>query len=148
MLRTIYTRRFTLLLISAAVVACTCGSAFAQETPDNEIATNEHVDENKRRLDRLESQLEQAQSTTRRLETRIVQINSELNHRMASREDGAAVLVLFGFVCALWAQNTDRNPWLWFFMGLIFNLITFCVLLSKNASDKKLKRRLEFSKST
>ena len=47
--------------------------------------------------------------------------------------DSGGVLFLFGAFCALWAQNTRRNPWLWFFMGLFFNVITVIVLLVKNA---------------
>lgn len=49
-------------------------------------------------------------------------------------DDGGAVF-LFGAFCALWAQNTRRNPWLWFFMGLFFNVITVIVLLVKNSDD-------------
>jgi hypothetical protein len=52
------------------------------------------------------------------------------------REAGGAVLWLFGAFCALWAQNTNRNPWLWFFMGLLFSVITVIVLLFKNSEDR------------
>lgn len=44
-----------------------------------------------------------------------------------------AMVVLFGAFCALWAQNTGRNPWLWFFFGAIFHVIAVAVLLYKNA---------------
>ena len=47
----------------------------------------------------------------------------------------AFVLPLFAFFCALWAQNTGRNPWLWFFLGLIFSIITAFVVLHKNSMD-------------
>ena len=53
------------------------------------------------------------------------------------------VLFLFGAFCALWAQNTNRNAWLWFFLGLIFSVITVLVLLVKNAEDRKRKWRAE-----
>jgi hypothetical protein len=46
---------------------------------------------------------------------------------------------LFGVVCALWAQNSGRNPWIWFFLGLCFNVITGLVLLSKNSQDRKMR---------
>jgi len=46
-----------------------------------------------------------------------------------------ALAILFGAFCALWAQNTGRNPWLWFFAGAIFNVITVLILLSKNAKS-------------
>jgi hypothetical protein len=47
----------------------------------------------------------------------------------------AYVNLLFGIFCAYWAQTTSRNPWLWFFMGLLFGPITGIVLASKNADD-------------
>jgi len=47
------------------------------------------------------------------------------------------VFYLFGIFCALWAQNTNRSPWLWFFMGWLFAPITGLVLLYKNSEDRK-----------
>lgn len=49
--------------------------------------------------------------------------------------DGAA-LFLFGAFCALWAQNTGRSAWLWFFLGLLFSVITVIFLLYKNSKDR------------
>lgn len=49
---------------------------------------------------------------------------------------GVAVFVCAAF-CALWAQQTGRNAWLWFFLGLLFSVITLLVLLYKNANDRK-----------
>ena len=46
------------------------------------------------------------------------------------------VIFLFGAFCALWAQNTGRSAWLWFFLGIIFSVLTVIFLLSKNASDR------------
>lgn len=48
-----------------------------------------------------------------------------------------AVIILFGAFCALWAQNTSRNAWLWFLLGVVFNIITLAVLLYLNAEDRK-----------
>ncbi|HUB26812.1 MAG TPA: hypothetical protein VL992_15410 [Tepidisphaeraceae bacterium] len=65
-------------------------------------------------------------------------------HRLESRSvqtdagDGGIAAFLAGTFCALWAQNTRRDPWLWFFLGLFFNVITLLVLLSKNARDRRL----------
>lgn len=50
------------------------------------------------------------------------------------------VALLFGGFCALWAQNTQRNAWLWFFMGALFSVITVLVLLSKNSRDRHQPR--------
>jgi hypothetical protein len=49
-------------------------------------------------------------------------------------------LFLFGAFCALWAQNTGRSAWLWFFLGLFFSVITVVVLLSKNSDDLARRR--------
>jgi hypothetical protein len=57
----------------------------------------------------------------------------------------ALVHFLFGIFCAYWAQTTNRNPWVWFFLGFFFAPITGLVLLSENrkkssdneGSDKK-----------
>ena len=48
----------------------------------------------------------------------------------------ALVHFLFAIFCAYWAQTTDRNPWLWFFLGFFFAPITGLVLLGKNREDK------------
>jgi hypothetical protein len=53
--------------------------------------------------------------------------------------ESGLVLILFGVFCALWAQNTNRSPWLWFFLGLFFNVITVIFLLIKNADDLRKK---------
>jgi hypothetical protein len=68
------------------------------------------------------------------LESRISSLESRIHHA----DEGAAIW-LFGAFCALWAQNTRRNPWLWFFLGLFFSVITVLVLLKKNSDDKKGK---------
>jgi hypothetical protein len=62
---------------------------------------------------------------------------SALEGRIASLGDQGLVLMLFGAFCALWAQNTGKNPWLWFFLGLFFSVITVLVLLSKNSQDRR-----------
>ena len=68
----------------------------------------------------------------------------DLEHRMAreesslrDRSDSGALMFLYGVFCALWAQNTGRNAWLWFFMGMLFSVITVVVLLVKNSEDRK-----------
>lgn len=68
---------------------------------------------------------------------------SRLEHRVAGLErvnrnvgGMAAVAILFGAFCALWAQNTGRRTWLWFFLGLFFNVVSIFFLLTKNADDK------------
>lgn len=44
-------------------------------------------------------------------------------------------LFITGAFCALWAQNTGRSGWLWFFLGVFFSIFTVLVLLAKNSGD-------------
>jgi cell division protein FtsW (lipid II flippase) len=72
---------------------------------------------------------------------------SQLEHRVSTLEqkirqvgDQGLVLFLFGAFCALWAQNSGRSGWLWFFLGLFFSVITVLVLLAKNSEDNDRRR--------
>ena len=47
------------------------------------------------------------------------------------------VFYLFGISCALWAQNSNRNAWLWFFAGWLLAPFTAVVLLYKNSQDRQ-----------
>lgn len=49
------------------------------------------------------------------------------------------VLVLSGAFCALWAQNTKREPIAWFFIGVMFSIIAVLAVLCLNAEDLKRK---------
>ena len=63
---------------------------------------------------------------------------------------GPPVLFLFGAFCALWAQNTGRNAWLWFFLGLLFSVIAIFFLLTKNANDiqrRKIRETISGAKA-
>lgn len=72
-----------------------------------------------------------AQLTERRVE----RVESRVDKlERAGRNYGPASLVA-GVLAALWAQNTRRNAWLWFFMGVLFAPITLLILLYKNAAD-------------
>ncbi len=67
------------------------------------------------------------------LETRV----EWLGHEVRRFADEGVMLVLFGAFCALWAQNTRRNPWLWFFLGTLFSFVTVIFLLVKNSKDRR-----------
>jgi hypothetical protein len=76
---------------------------------------------------------------------RIAALESRINHLptpFQTHGDNGALVFLFGVFCALWAQNTGRSAWLWFFLGLVFSVITVVVLLIKN-SDDLARRRLK-----
>jgi hypothetical protein len=59
-----------------------------------------------------------------------------LERRPRSHEAAGGAAFVAATLCALWAQQTGRNAWLWFFLGLFFNVITLLVLLYKNSRDK------------
>jgi hypothetical protein len=63
-----------------------------------------------------------------------------LDHKVKADGDAVMVLFLFGAFCALWAQNTGRSAWLWFFLGMFFNVITIFFLLTKNSNDNFERR--------
>lgn len=83
------------------------------------------------------------------LELRLDELEHEVKTVEADLEtlgEAGLLLFLFGAFCALWAQNTDRNAWLWFFFGLFFHVITVLLLLYKHSNDRKrnaYERRLE-----
>jgi|JI10StandDraft_1071094.scaffolds.fasta_scaffold312514_2 hypothetical protein len=91
-------------------------------------------------VQRLESRISAIESRTVGLDSRVVGIQSgvsTLEQKIAKLSDTAPTLFLFGVFCALWAQNTGRNAWLWFFLGLLLSYIAGVVLLWKNAGDKQ-----------
>ena len=87
------------------------------------------------------AQIENVESQLRRVDTEVGNLRSEVNRLQSATRSvagsGAAVW-LFGVVCALWAQNSGRNPWLWFFLGLLFSVIAGLVMLYKNSQDRKM----------
>ena len=105
-----------LWLLGSVLVAMTfAGTAFADSSTESQL------DDMDRRVDRLERRVTDTES--------------------ALHQSGGAGIAffLFGAFCALWAQNTGRSAWLWFFLGLLFNIITVIFLLSKNADDRNAR---------
>lgn len=88
----------------------------------------------------FQSTLHSAESDkAERLESRIAQLEyrvSKSEHKLSKVEEIAKdlgpLLFLFGAFCALWAQNSKRNAWVWFFAGLFFHVVAVLVLLYKN----------------
>ena len=62
---------------------------------------------------------------------------SDLESRTRGEQAAGLAVFLCGAFCALWAQQTRRNAWAWFFLGLLFNVITLLVLLHKNSNDRQ-----------
>ncbi|MET0398523.1 MAG: hypothetical protein ABW277_17145 [Longimicrobiaceae bacterium] len=78
-----------------------------------------------------------ARQSTAILESRVDRLERKVGDLTRERARTGAVAFLFGAFCALWAQNTRRNPWLWFVLGVLFSVITVIVLLRKNADDAR-----------
>ena len=83
------------------------------------------------------TEIQNLKSEVSSLKSMVQDLESEMRSVQAKLDDAAIVLFFFAVFCAWWAQHTERNPWLWFFMGLFFHVITALVLLSKNARDKR-----------
>lgn len=79
------------------------------------------------------TQVEQLEKEVEMLRSEVSDLKSEIRDSVG----GGIVLFLFAGFCALWAQNSGRNPWLWFFLGAFFNIVTVIVLLNKNSNDRK-----------
>jgi hypothetical protein len=124
-------RRVFVGLAAAAAVVFASTRVTAQDSVDARIRD-------------LEQQMRQSESSAnariQELETRTTQKGSSV---WDNGSDGAA-LFLYGVLCALWAQNTGRSAWLWFFQGIMFSVITVLVLLSKNSQE--LRRRRAWAK--
>jgi hypothetical protein len=93
------------------------------------ISPRLHAQAPEPRLDRLESHSQMTVERVGRLESKVNRLENTV------REYGSAAFVAAA-MAALWAQNTRRNAWLWFFMGAFFAPITLLVLLYKNSNDK------------
>ena len=82
--------------------------------------------------------LDELSERVRELEREVSGLRNEVGRLPSgggSAAGGGAAAFLFGGFCALWAQNTGRNAWLWFFLGLLLSVIAVLVLLYKNAKD-------------
>ena len=100
-------------------------------------ATTEHVDAqdpDSAQAAQLEEDMTSLQREVRSLDRAVDRLESDIE----DKADIGIILFLYGVFCALWAQNTGRGPWLWFFLGLFFSIITVLFLLSKNAQDRRM----------
>jgi hypothetical protein len=82
---------------------------------------------------------ETADRRVQELEGRLAQLENRFAHLPApvvQHGSGGAIVFLYGCFCALWAQNTNRNPWLWFFLGLFFSSLAALILLAKHSNDR------------
>jgi len=115
-------RKTLVLIFSLSIIVAIVENNLQAQLPDST------------RIQQLEQQVDLQSDEIDRLRNRLDKVENDIEDRAST----GLVLFLFGIFCALWAQNSGRNPWLWFFLGAIFNFITVLVLLSKNSHDKKL----------
>ncbi len=76
-----------------------------------------------------------AQTSTPDLERRVAEMERQIDDVQSEAAGAGLVLLTIGCVCALWAQNSRRSPWLWFFLGMFGNVIALAVMLYKNSRD-------------
>jgi len=71
----------------------------------------------------------------------IEHITTAANQRNRAVVIVLVLLFLFGAFCALWAQNTTRNPFRWFFIGFTLNLGAVLLILWLNPRKRKKRVR-------
>jgi TolA-binding protein len=110
-----------------------------------QTAASKTVNQTQSEIQQLRDDVESLRSENSQLRNEVSQLSSNVNRfqsTLADKADTGLILSFFGVFCALWAQNTRRNPWLWFFLGIFFHFLTGLVLLSKNATDFNSNRQL------
>ena len=86
-------------------------------------------------LERLRGDLTRLEMDVHVLEDQEDETVSKLRKSLSGSRKTGIILFLFGGFCALWAQNTGRNAWLWFFVGFFLSIVAVLFLLSKNSQD-------------
>ncbi|PQV63871.1 hypothetical protein B1R32_10878 [Abditibacterium utsteinense] len=71
----------------------------------------------------LQREIIRLRSRTKQLESEVKTLSETKPERNWPQNEGLAAFVSGAF-CALWAQNTRRSAWLWFFCGNDFQRIS------------------------
>ena len=91
----------------------------------------------------LSSKPKLSEAQTDAAQLAIMQLRSaEFQSRTWNVLNAAVLMFLFGAFCAIWAQNTDRNAWLWFGAGFLLTFVTVLYILWLNPKPKKRGRRM------
>lgn len=99
--------------------------------PGKECIAQDKINEKEDLKIQLQSQNLEIEQLNQKLDNQA----SAIQQKLGTYASSFMVLFLFGAFCALWAQNTNRNPLLWFFAGVIFNLLAVLLVLSNNYRD-------------
>jgi hypothetical protein len=124
-----------LLVLFAGALCCRAQEAGSDGTESMRETTGQV-----KQLDRMEQQIQKLESTIQSLQIKNRLVEQRLSRIASDSGEVGVILLLFGAFCALWAQDTDRSAWLWFFLGFFFHVITVLVLLRKNSRDRHSKR--------
>jgi len=92
-----YTLRFTFAMALSFIIAAVCLGA-----------QGEHPE-----LERLRGDLTRLEMDVHVLEDQEAKMVNKLRKSISRSRGTGIILFLFGAFCALWAQNTGRNAWLW-----------------------------------
>ena len=95
--------------------------------PNVAIAQNDDIKNLQYRVSKLERAQKQQQTKLERVEE--------------IAKNGAPLLFVIAVFCALWAQNTGRNSWGWFFLGLFFNVFALLFVLAWNDGGRNITNR-------
>lgn len=122
-----------LKLAIASLTLLASSSGWAAQESDGEVAAM------KARLTSIEREARELESRINKLEGNDRLVSGSINGQKYSFSipSTASLGLVIGCFCALWAQNTKRNAWLWFFMGGCFAPIALLVLLVKNAELRR-----------
>lgn len=124
----------TMTVVCQPLPAQTPASKSVNQTKSEIQQLRSDVDRLRRENENLRSEVSQLRSDV----SEVSQLRSDVNSlrgNLADKADTGLIVFFFGIFCALWAQNTRRNPWLWFFLGVFFNAIAVLFLISKNSQD-------------
>ena len=83
----------------------------------------------------LNAQIDALKMEVSQLRIQMNNLETNLNSKVTGYSSIGLVLLLCGGFCALWAQDSGRNPWVWFFFGCFFPFLAVIVLLMKNSDD-------------
>ena len=120
-------------LLSLCFVLATSGSLCVARAQNDSLQNNISASG-------LRSELEQLKGQVAFLKLNIEQKNNALRNEISGYASIGLILFLFGSFCALWAQDTGRHFWSWFFFGFFFSVLAVITMLIRNGEDNRLDR--------
>lgn len=91
---------------------------------------------NAAQVQELKEQLDRQNTEIQNLRNKLNTETTGLKADAASYTPIAMVLFLFGGFCAVWAQNTGRNTWFWFFSGIVFSVLAVMSIIFINSNNR------------